>query len=193
MKPAYLVLTSVLAPAVITACASSPQGGPPAPAPMPPAFVSEQPTTAPVLAVAEAAPTPADAPAMNNQDLPSGHPDIAQLLEQRKQAKTNAKMNGELPAGHPPISGMPARGIMPGQKMQPAAPSATQPAMFGTLIVRAVQGTAGGPAVGELPVTIELHQGDQLMDKNEAKLAADGSLRIDDIPLALNVTPVVKV
>src|SRR5688500_8900168 len=147
MKRIYLTLTSLVAPIAIAACASQPAQKPaPAPAPMPSAFVPAvpgQPTTAPVLASAAPA-----AAAVNSDDLPSGHPDIAQMLEQRKQAKAKAKMNGELPAGHPPINGMKTNTTTPMQAMQPGT---TQPAMFGTLIVRAVQGTAGGPAVGELP------------------------------------------
>ena len=189
MKRIYLTLTSLVAPIAVAACASQPADKPvPAPAPMPSALVATapaQPTTAPVLASAAPA-----AAAVNSEDLPSGHPDIAQMLEQRKQAKTKAKMNGELPAGHPPIGGMKTNPTAPMQAVQPGT---TQPAMFGTLVVRAVQGTAGGPAIGELPVVVELLMGDQLVDKKQLKLAADGTLRLDNIPLSMNVTPVVKV
>jgi hypothetical protein len=59
--------------------------------------------------------------------------------------------------------------------------------------VRAVQGTAGGPAIGELPVVVELLMGDQVIDTKKLKLAGDGTLRLDNIPLSMNVTPVVKV
>jgi hypothetical protein len=196
MNRIFLTLTSLVAPVAFAACASQPAATPaPAPAPMPPAFVGDapaQPTTAPVLASAgSAAPSAAPAAAaMNSDDLPSGHPDIAQLLEQRKQAKGKATMNGELPAGHPPISGMTPRAGTPMQAMQPGT---TQPAMFGTLIVRAVQGTSGGPAIGELPVVVELLMGDQVVDKKQLKLGSDGTLRLDSIPLSMNVTPVVKV
>jgi len=191
MKRTYLTLMSLVAPIAIAACASQPQAKPqPAPAPMPSPFleaadpIAVAPTTAPVLASA------APAAAINSDDLPSGHPDIAQMLEQRKQAKAKAKMNGELPAGHPPISGMTPKATAPMQAMQPGT---TQPAMFGTLIVRAVQGTTGGPAIGELPAVVELLMGDQVIDKKELKLAADGTLRLDNIPLSMNITPVVKV
>ena len=190
MKRLYLTLTSLVAPIAVAACASQPAAklaSAPEPAPMPSALVAAadaQPTTAPVLASA------APAASVNSGDLPSGHPDIAQMLEQRKQAKAKAKMNGELPAGHPPISGMTAKATTPMQAMQPGT---TQPAMFGTLVVRAVQGTTGGPAIGELPAVVELLMGDQPIDKKELKLAADGTLRLDSIPLSMNITPVVKV
>ena len=190
MKRIPLTLTCLVAPIAVAACATQPTPKP-APAPMPPAFVggdaSPAPTTAPVLASADAKPA---STAMNSDELPSGHPDIAQLLEQRKAAKAKAKMNGELPAGHPPISGMAPRA---GTPMQATLPGTTQPAMFGTLVVRAVQGTAGGPAVGELPVTVELLMGDQAIDKKQLKLTADGTARLDNIPLSMNITPVVKV
>jgi hypothetical protein len=77
--------------------------------------------------------------------------------------------------------------------MQATLPGTTQPAMFGTVTVRAVQGTAGGPAIGELPVVVELLMGDQVIDTKKLELAADGTLRLDNIPLSMNVTPVVKV
>jgi hypothetical protein len=120
------------------------------------------------------------------------------LLAQRKAA---ARMNGELPAGHPPIGGASTQASAPANptanlavqwaRQRPAA--ATRPATHGALTVRAVQGTAGGPAVGELPVVVELLQNNQLIDKFDAKTAADGTLRVDTIPLDLVVTPVVKV
>jgi hypothetical protein len=187
MKRIYLTLTSLVAPIAVAACAGQPAAIKPERAPMPVAFVAESPTTAPSPVLASAAPTAA---AVNSDELPAGHPDIAQMLEQRKQAKTKAKMNGELPAGHPPISGTTPKSTAPMQAMQPGT---TQPAMFGTLLVRAVQGTAGGPAVGELPVVVELLMGDQAVDKKQLKLAADGTLRLDNIPLSMNITPVVKV
>src|SRR5687767_7984159 len=191
MKRIYLTVTSLIAPIAVAACASQPVVKP-EPAPVPSALVDEQPTTAPapVLASAAAAAAATTVPAMNAQDLPSGHPDIAQMLEQRKAARTKAKMNGELPAGHPPISGMPAK---TGAAVQAMQPGTTQPAMFGTLVVRAVQGTAGGPAIGELPVVVDLLMGDQAVDKKQLKLDAEGALRLDNIPLSMNITPVVKV
>ena len=189
MKRIYLTLTSLVAPIAVAACASQqlqPVYKPePAPAPMPSALVATTaaPTTAPSPVLASAN--------TNADDLPAGHPDIAQMLEQRKQAaRTKAKMNGELPAGHPPISGMTPKASAPKQAMQPGT---TQPAMFGTLIVRAVQGTSGGPAVSELPATVELLMGDQVIDKKDLKLAKDGTLRLDNIPLSMNITPVVKI
>jgi hypothetical protein len=193
MKRVYLTLTSLVAPIAVVACAAQQAAPPPAPAPMPVALVEGHPTTAPVLASAAAAPTTAPAPTMNAQDLPSGHPDIAQLLEERKQAKAKARMNGELPAGHPPISGGTPKATTPLPGMQAVQPGTTQPAMFGTLLVRAVQGTAGGPTIGELPAVVELLMGDQPIDKKELKLAADGTLRLDNIPLSMNITPIVKV
>jgi hypothetical protein len=187
MKRIYLTLTSLLAPIALVACANQqpPVNQPaPAPAPIPSALVTKtgSPTTAPTPVLASA----------NSDDLPSGHPDIAQMLEQRKQARAKARMNGELPAGHPPISGMaPNATPTPMQAMQPGT---TQPAIFGTLTVRAVQGTAaGGQAIGELPATVELLMGDQVIDKKELKLAKDGTLRLDNVPLSMNITPVVKV
>jgi hypothetical protein len=187
MKRAYLTLTSLVVPVAVVACAAQ-KPVVPAPAPMPAAWsgaAAASPTTAPVLASA------ATDSSVKSDELPKGHPDIQQLLEQRKAAKTKAKMSGELPAGHPPVSGMPPKaGAAPMQSLQPGT---TQPAMFGTVLVRVVQGTANGPAVGQLPATVQLMMGDQELDKRELQTAADGSLRLDNIPLSMNVTPVVKV
>lgn len=131
---------------------------------------------------------PSPGPAKMNGELPAGHPPISGA----QKPAMPGKGSGELPAGHPPISGAQGSGAagMPGMN---APPASTQPAGEGAIIIRAVQGTAGGPAVGELPAVIELVQGEKVIDKAELKTAADGTLRLDSIPLDMVVTPVAKV
>ena len=103
--------------------------------------------------------------------LPAGHPQIPA-----------AQGAGELPAGHPQI---PAQGQLPVghpsvEQMQ-AAP-ATQPVTFGTLTVKAVQKTAGGPAVFGDEVTVEVYDKETLIKKVTAKLDASGVAKVEQVP-----------
>jgi hypothetical protein len=87
-----------------------------------------------------------------------------------------------LPAGHPDISAMLANG-----------PSTQPQGGNGSMLIRAVQASQGGPAIGAEPFTVELYLRGQLFDKFAGKLDEKGTASVDGIPLRLNLEPVVKV
>lgn len=105
--------------------------------------------------------------AQDQPQLPKGHPDISKLTGGEQQPHEQPAGTPELPKGHPDISKLRA--------------SATQP-VAGTLTVRAVQGTAGAPAVGADPITVEVYGNEQLIGKLDIKLDDDGTTTIDNIP-----------
>jgi hypothetical protein len=78
-----------------------------------------------------------------------------------------------------------------GQGTMPAASSApaTQPAAGGTITVRAVQGTAGGPKVAGDEVVVELFQAGGKVRKIDARLDAEGQAVLADLPLAKPFQP----
>jgi len=82
----------------------------------------------------------------------------------------------QLPAGHPEI---------------PNLAPATRPAAHGTLTVRALQGTQGGPAVAGDDVTVELYHQQQVIRKLEGRLNQNGIITFDGISLLLPFEPVV--
>jgi hypothetical protein len=59
---------------------------------------------------------------------------------------------------------------------------ATQPTSIGTLTVRAVQKTAGGPAIKGDDVTVEIYDQDNMIKKIQAKLDENGVARVPDVP-----------
>jgi hypothetical protein len=73
------------------------------------------------------------------------------------------------------------------------AAATTKPATMGTLTVRAVQKTAGGPAVAGDPVTVEIYNEDKLMNKLEAKLDGAGTVKLPDIPFGAQYGQFVRV
>jgi hypothetical protein len=79
-----------------------------------------------------------------------------------------------LPSGHPDIS-----------KLQQSA--------FGTLTIKAVQGTEGGPKPVGDKVTVELYNSGHAINTAEAVLDADGSLVAENVPIGVPVQPVVKI
>ncbi|MGE5609528.1 MAG: hypothetical protein ACM359_09765 [Bacillota bacterium] len=81
-----------------------------------------------------------------------------------------------LPAGHPDVSGM--------------APT-TRPASHGGIAVRAIQGTAGGPAIANKDISIELYHEGKVIRKIDGKLDDKGILVVEDLPLSLPFQPVV--
>ena len=84
-----------------------------------------------------------------------------------------------MPAGHPNIGGMGAT---------------SRPSMTGLLAVRVYQGSKGGPAVGALPITIELyHHGGQLVYKADTRLDAQGAVIVKDVPVDMPAVPEVSV
>jgi hypothetical protein len=106
--------------------------------------------------------------------LPAGHP---ALPAGHPQVPNQNDAAAQLPAGHPDIS-----------KQQQASKSIT-----GTVIIRAIQTTAGGPKVGADDFTIEFYSQGQLLDKLDAKLDDNGMASVGGIPLPLNPQPLVKV
>jgi hypothetical protein len=171
------------------------------------AQVTEVPATRPVFASNET-PATQQAPASQSPTppLPAGHPDISQMMKQP------AASSGSLPAGHPDISqmrkpsqsrgaagaAMPAGVNLPAghpdlSAMKRAGTATTQPAVTGTLFIRAIQSTPGGPAVGADPVVIELHVQGQVIERIEAKLDDKGTALLNAIPLRLNPQPVVRI
>jgi hypothetical protein len=105
-------------------------------------------------------------PAQNSSALPAGHPSLPQQ-----------NPGGSLPAGHPQVEGASTR---------PAA-------QFGTLILRTYQGTQGGPALGEDPVTVEFYYKGALVHKDAGKLDTSGTTVFQKVPLATPCQPLIKV
>jgi hypothetical protein len=187
MKRTYLTALCVATLLMLFACASSARKTPSVIATVPqeasaPILASAapepSPTTQPEPAV-EAAPQLPPVPA--SPTLPQGHPDIAQMIQQRQGS-------GQLPKGHPDIS----------QMTKPAAgngtTSAKTPTIIGNLTVRAVQSTKDGKAIpAGTPVTVELYQNEQVLDKREGKLDESGVATFDAIPVGLAVQPVARV
>jgi hypothetical protein len=104
--------------------------------------------------------------------LPAGHPDLLELTRPTTQPAGAPK----LPSGHPDLSGL------------------TQPAgADGTLAIRVVQGTKGGPAVAGLPVKVNLLQRGKAIKKIDTKLDDRGVAVVSDIPLIPQVQPLVEV
>jgi hypothetical protein len=66
-------------------------------------------------------------------------------------------------------------------------------AVKGSLAVRAVQGTPGGPPIGAAPVTIQLHHRGMLFDTVETKLDEHGVTVLEDLPVGMDLQPVVQV
>jgi hypothetical protein len=86
-------------------------------------------------------------------------------------------MPGGLPAGHPNIYGN-------GPATRPAA-------KFGTVMLRAYQGTKDAPAIGETRAVLELYHRGQVLAKVEGTLDASGSLVFTKLPLDVPFQPVV--
>jgi hypothetical protein len=183
--------TLTLAAAVllgISACASRntvPQSAAPSVAPQTTKIVVTPPaTTRPILA--DISTTQPSEPA-----LPPGHPQLS------------SSNTGGLPAGHPAVGGKtkPAGPLPPGAQLpagHPAiaesnAPASTQPAKLGSLVIQTKQGTAGGPAIGSDPATIEFFADGKSVGKFDTKLAADGTLRLNGVPVDQPLQPLVTI
>lgn len=143
--------------------------------------------------------------------LPSGHPDIG-----------GAKAPGTLPPGHPPMGGGPGGGntLPPGHPpmggggtggpatLPPGHPPmggngggdgagnahSGDPNATGSLSVKVIQGTKGGPAVSGDTVLVEYYNSQgTVVGKTETKVTDKGEVKIDKIPLAFPVQPLVTV
>lgn len=109
----------------------------------------------------------------NAPPLPSGHPDISALM--------NEAAAGKMPAGHPDLA-----------KGSGTAVPSTRP-FLPTLYIEAHQGTAGAPAVGADPVTIETYRDGHLLSQVSTHLDANGKLTVGDLPAVVAFQPVVKI
>ncbi|MDY7107317.1 MAG: hypothetical protein SYC29_01655 [Planctomycetota bacterium] len=86
----------------------------------------------------------------------------------------------ELPPGHPEVPGMPTE-------------PTEAPAAAGRLAVQAIQGTPGGPAIGEAPVTVQLIHRGMLLDTLSAALDEHGVVMFEDLAVNMSVQPVVEI
>lgn len=66
-------------------------------------------------------------------------------------------------------------------------------AVKGSLGIRAIQGTQGGPPIGSVPVEIELRHRGMLLDTIKAQLDEHGVLVLEDVPVAMGVQPIARV
>jgi hypothetical protein len=110
-----------------------------------------------------------DSPPPGAPALPAGHPSIS-----------GAQPSGEpaLPAGHPSFGG---------------GPPLMAPDAKGTLVVQAVQGTRGGPAIAGDPVVVELIHDGQAVKKIETKLDEHGQVFLENLAVGTGVRPDVRV
>jgi len=166
----------------------------PAPAVVNPIFASDAPTTQ--TSPRDTSALPPGHPALPSQSgsLPSGHPAI--------DSSAGPSQSGSLPPGHPSVNNPagPAQSgaLPPGHpsvgNLANATPASTQPVIAGTLNIKAVQSTAGGPAIGAEPVTIELiNSNGQVVSHSDAKLNADGSLDVKGFDVRNGVQPIITV
>lgn len=83
------------------------------------------------------------------------------------------------------------------QSPLPDMPAQFQQAMIagpkGTINVRAVQGTKGGPSIGAEDVEIDILLRDQVIHQMKARLNDLGIASVPDVPVAMGVRPVVRV
>ncbi|HVT88463.1 MAG TPA: hypothetical protein VHD56_06390, partial [Tepidisphaeraceae bacterium] len=123
-----------------------------------------------------------DQPAASLGSLPAGHPDISQMLKNPNSsgaADAAMPVGVNLPAGHPDLSKI-------------KGPS-SQPAASGSITIRAVQETTGGPAAGADDFSLELYVQSQLLDRIEGKLDSQATVIVRGIPLLAKAQPVIKV
>ncbi|MDD4889303.1 MAG: hypothetical protein PHU85_05185 [Phycisphaerae bacterium] len=107
-------------------------------------------------------------------------------------------MGGGMPPGHPPMGGsrptsMPAGHPPMGMPGMGGMGSASQPDVKGSLIVRAVQGTKGGPVVVGEPVVVELYRMGQAVGKFNGKLDDRGMAVFDALPVGMGAQALVTV
>ncbi|MCP3902437.1 MAG: hypothetical protein GY715_02280 [Planctomycetes bacterium] len=90
-----------------------------------------------------------------------------------------------LPDGHPPLDG----GTFPG----PETTAERGAAATGSISVQVVQGTPGGPAIGNCEVAVELLHRGMILDTLFAQLDETGTAFFTDIPLDVSFEPVAYV
>src|SRR5690606_13889109 len=62
----------------------------------------------------------------------------------------------------------------------------------GSLAIHAVQGSEGGAAVGAAEIEIDYYHNDRLFRQATGRLDDSGVVVLEDVPIALGVTPVVR-
>lgn len=156
-------------------------------------------TAAVALALAGVSFAQATAPAT----LPPGHPPMG------------GAATGTLPPGHPPMGGAGSMGGMGGMgggqgALPPNHPSmadilaanpntsttmpATRPAVTsGSLTITTIPGTAGAPAIANVPLTVELYHRGSPIKKLELNLDQEGKVTFPDIPLMPPVQALVSI
>jgi hypothetical protein len=66
-------------------------------------------------------------------------------------------------------------------------------AVTGSLAIRAIQGTPGGPAIGAAPVKVQLYHRGVLFDTIDTQLDEHGVVVLEDLPAGMDVQPLVQV
>jgi hypothetical protein len=122
-------------------------------------------------------------PAATQPALPPGHPklpsdDAPALPPGHPQVPAgNQPGAGGLPAGHPTVT-----------------PSKVPPGGKGSITLKVVQGTKGGPAVGSEAVTIEYYNAQgEVVAKTSGKLGDKADFTVRDVPLEIPVQPLVTI
>lgn len=72
-------------------------------------------------------------------------------------------------------------------------PDAPAAGVTGAIAVKAVQGTPGGPAIANAPITVQLIHRGAVIKTIEAELDEHGVAVLEDLPIGMGVTPVVHV
>jgi hypothetical protein len=111
------------------------------------------------------------------------------LLAGATRAQTT--LPAELPAGHPSLpAGHPA--LPSGHPDISNLTPATQPSSHGSLALRIIQGTKGGPAIKGEPLTVELYHQGKIIRKIDAKVDQTGVTIVEGLSLGLAFQPVVR-
>ena len=122
---------------------------------------------------------PAGHPAVDNSSLPAGHPQVPATRDQLPAGHPQLPAgNDGLPSGHPTVNP-----VAP-------APAGTK----GSLTIKAVQATKGGPAIGADPVGVEYFNSQgQVIARSDTRLSDKGEVTIKDISLIFPVQPLITI
>ncbi len=131
----------------------------------------------PIFASDVAPATPASSPG-DASSLPPGHP----AIDSPAAPASPMGDTPSLPPGHPAMD-----------SASPTAPASTQPSEIGTLNIRAIQCTPGGPVAGSDPVNVEFVVRGQLLDHMDTHLNAAGALEITGLPVRFGIQPIVRI
>ncbi len=107
-------------------------------------------------------------------------------------ASANATTFAQSPDGLPP-GGAKFPWPESGPSTVPAVTNTPAAEVRGRIAVRALQGTDGGPAIGSVPVEVELQHRGLMVDTIKSQTDEHGIVVIDDLPVAMGIQPVVRV